>query len=150
MCRYRESVTLIESEEYAKEKIVRIEGLKTIDEGNLDRVQIETVAVRNAFLRDAALAGAMVHDRDEMAFDMYLLFLKDFDKTGAKFELDYEDRSKEYKAPENKYFKVPLAYWEYGWSQKLDLRSKFCYLINLYRTEFSDIKPWWSLPLYRL
>ena len=61
--------------------------------------------------------------------------------------LDYEYESKEYETPENKYFKVPLAYWEYGWSQKLDLRSKFCYLINLYRTEFSDIEPWWSLPL---
>ena len=195
----RESVTLIESEEYAKEKIGRIEGLKTIDKGDLDRAQVETVAVRNEFLRDAGLAGAMVHGRDETAFDMYLLFLKDFDKSGAKFELDYEkmgkwfglditkrrdyrnrinqalkrlkdkyrlidcefkinnpaeitlldyeDRSKEYKAPEIKYFKVPLAYWEYGWSRKLDLRSKFCYLINIYRTEFSDIKPWWSLPL---
>ena len=41
----RESVTLIESEEYAKEKIGRIESLKTIDEGDLDRAQIETIAV---------------------------------------------------------------------------------------------------------
>jgi hypothetical protein len=131
---------------------------------------------------------------------MYLLFLKDFNKTGkARFELDYEkmakwvdmdlsrrryyryrinkvlrrlrdkyklidcefitdkpaqitlldyeDTSEEYQTPQIGYFKVPLAYWEYGWSQKLSLRSKFCYLINLYRTEFSDIKPWWSLPL---
>ena len=195
----RESVSLIESEEYAREKINRIESFKTIDGGNLDRAQVETVAVRNEFLRDKGLAGEMVHSRGEMDFDMYLLFLKDFDKSGARFELDYEkmgkwfgldltkrrdyrnrinralkrlegkyrlidckfnineaaeitlldyeDMSKEYKAPEIKYFKVPLAYWEYNWSRKLDLRSKFCYLINIYRTEFSDIKPWWSLPL---
>ena len=196
----RESVTLIDSEEYAKEKIGRIEGLEIAGEASLDRAQVETVAVRNAFLRDKDLAGEMVHSRADMDFDMYLLFLKDFGATGkAKFQLDYERigewfgldltkrrdyrnrinrvlkrlkkkyklidcefninepaeitlldyeyESKEYETPENKYFKVPLAYWEYGWSQKLDLRSKFCYLINLYRTEFSDIEPWWSLPL---
>lgn len=195
-----ESVTLIESPEYAKEKIERIETLEIAGEVHLDRAQVESVAVSNDFLRDKDLAGEMVHSRGEMDFDMYLLFLKDFDETGkAKFQLDYEkigewfgldlskrrdyrnrinrvlkrlkkkyklidcefninepaeitlldheDKSKEYEAPGNKYFEVPLAYWEYGWSQKLNLRSKFCYLINLYRTEFSDIKPWWSLPL---
>lgn len=61
--------------------------------------------------------------------------------------LDYDDRSKEYKNPQNRYFKVPLAYWEYGWSRKLDSKTKYCYLISVYRTEFSEIKPWWSLPL---
>jgi len=61
--------------------------------------------------------------------------------------LDYDDRSKEYKNPQNRYFKVPKAYWEYGWSRKLDLKTKYCYLISVYRTEFSEIKPWWSLPL---
>ena len=196
----KESVSLIKSKEYAKEKIERIETLEIAGEVDLDRVQVETVAIRNKFLRDPGLAGRMVHNRDVRGFDIYLLFLKDFNKTGkARFELDYEkiakwfdmdlsrrryyryrinkvlrrlrdkyklidcefitdkpaqitlldyeDTSEEYQTPQIGYFKVPLAYWEYGWSQKLSLRSKFCYLINLYRTEFSDIKPWWSLPL---
>ena len=196
----RESVSLIKSEEYAKEKIQRIDTLEITGEEHLDRAQIETVPIRNKFLRDPSLAGRMVRNRDLRGFDMYLVFLKDFNKTGkARFELDYEriakcfgmdlsrrryyryrinkvlrrlrdkyklidcefitdkpaqitlldyeDTSKEYQAPQIGYFKVPLAYWEYSWSRKLDLRSKFCYLINLYRTEFSEIKPWWSLPL---
>ncbi len=61
--------------------------------------------------------------------------------------LDYDDRSKEYKHPQGYYFRVPKAFWEYGWSRKLGLKTKYCYLISVYRTEFSEIKPWWSLPL---
>lgn len=193
----RESSSLIKSKEYAKEKIRRIEAMDAEEGSGLDEAQVKTVWIRNEFLREPALAGEMVHNRDEMAFDIYLAFLKDFNETGlARFELDYErmakrfdldlrqrkyviikalkrlkrkyrlidcefvvnkpakitlldyeDSAKEYGNPEIRYFKVPLAYWEYGWSRRLSLRSKFCYLINLYRTEFSDIKPWWSLPL---
>lgn len=196
----RESASLIKSREYAKEKIKRIENLEVTRQGELDRAQIETVAIRNEFLRGPNLSGKMVHNRDEYGFDMYLLFLKDFEESSqAKFELDYErmakhlgipltnrnqhrftindilkrledkykliklrliygkpaeitlldyeDNSKEYTNMQKLCFKVPKAYWEYGWSRKLGLRAKYCYLINIYRTEFSEIKPWWSLPL---
>lgn len=195
----RESASLIKSKEYAKEKINRIENFQVAGGEKLDKAQIETVAIRNKFLRDPNLGGKMVHSRDESGFDMYLLFLKDFQESGqAKFELDYErmakylgmsltrrnyyrdainkalrrlkdkyklidrkliygkpteitlldyeDSSKEYTNPQNLYFEVPKAFWEYGWSRKLNLRAKYCYLINLYRTESSEIKPWWSFP----
>lgn len=194
----RESASLIKSREYAKEKINRIEHLQIAGQGELDKVQIETVPIRNKFLRDPNLGGKMVHDRDEYGFDTYLLFLKDFEESGkAKFELDYErtakylgipltntnshrfainevlkrledkykliklkliygkpaeitlldyeDNSKEYTDTQKLCFMVPKAYWEYGWSRKLGLRAKYCYLINIFRTEFSDIKPWWTL-----
>jgi cardiolipin synthase len=196
----RESVSLIKSKEYAKEKIKRIETLEIAEQGELDRAQIETVAIRNKFLRDPDLGAKLVHNRNERGFDTYLFFLKDFQETRqVRFELDYEklaaylgmnyartdayrweinrvlknlkdkyrlidckiiagkpaeitildydDRSKEYKSPQNQYFKVPKAYWEYSWSRKFGLKTKYCYLISLYRTEFSEIKPWWSLPL---
>jgi hypothetical protein len=52
--------------------------------------------------------------------------------------------------PEDGYFKVPLAYWEYGWDRKPSLRGKFCYLVNLFHTEISDIKPWWTHSLENL
>ncbi len=196
----RESASLIKSKEYAKEKIKRIETLEIAEQGELDRAQIETVAIRNKFLRDPDLGAKLVHNRNERGFDTYLFFLKDFQETGQpRFELDYErlagylgmdlsrsgenrwginrvlknlrnkyrlidckiiagkpaeitildydDRSKEYKTPQNQYFKVPKAFWEYGWSRKLGLKTKYCYLISVYRTEFSEIKPWWSLPL---
>lgn len=193
----RESASLIKSKEYAKEKINRIENFQVAGGEKLDKAQIETVAIRNKFLRGPNLGGKMVHNRDEYGFDMYLLFLKDFQESDqAKFELDYErmakylgmsltrrsyyrdainkaskrlkdkyklidrkliygkpteitlldyeDSSKEYTNPQNLYFGVPKAFWEYGWSRKLNLRAKYCYLINLYRTESSEIKPWWS------
>lgn len=196
----RESVSLIKSKEYAKEKIERIERLEIAEQPSLDRAQIETVAIRNKFLRAPSLGAMLVHNSSERAFDMYLFFLKDFQDSGkARFELDYErlagylgmdlshsdenrweinralknlrdhyklidckiiagkpaeitlldydGYSKEYKNPQNQYFKVPLAYWEYGWNRKLNLKTKYCYLICLYRSEFSEIKPWWSLPL---
>lgn len=196
----RESATLIKSKEYAKEKIKRIEALEIAEQGELDRARIETVAIRNKFLRDQNLGAKLVHNRNERGFDTYLFFLKNSQATGqATFELDYErlagylgmdlsrsgenrweinrvlknlrdkyklidckiiidkpaqitlldydDRSKEYKHPQGYYFKVPKAFWEYGWSRKLNLKTKYCYLISVYRTEFSEIKPWWSLPL---
>jgi len=61
--------------------------------------------------------------------------------------LDYEDKTKTYSAPLKAYFNIPYAYWEYGWSRKLSLRAKFAYLINIYKQETSDIRPWWSLSL---
>jgi cardiolipin synthase len=196
----RESASLIQSKEYAQEKIKRIEALEIAAQVELDRAQIETVAIRNKFLRDPNLGAKLVHNRNERGFDTYLFFLKSFQETGKpRFELDYEklaaylgmdlsrsdknrweinrmlknlrdkyklidckiiagkpaeitlldydDRSKEYESPQNQYFKVPKAYWEYGWSRKLGLKSKYCYLISVYRTEFSEIRPWWSLPL---
>ncbi len=86
----RESVTLIESEEYAAEKISRIESLEVTGKNDLDRSQVETVRVGNKFLNTPGLAGEMIHARDETAFDMYLLFLKDFKEKGkSRFELDY-------------------------------------------------------------
>lgn len=69
------------------------------------------------------------------------------DKPAQITLLDYDGRSKEYKHPQSYYFRVPKAFWEYGWSRKLSLKTKYCYLISVYRTEFSEIKPWWSLPL---
>ncbi len=195
----RESASLIKSKEYAKEKIKRIEALEIAGQDETDRAQMETVAIRNKFLRDPEFGAKLVHNRNERGFDTYLFFLKNFQDKGAKFEMDYEklasylgmnagksdenrweinrvlknlkdqyklidckitydkpaeitlldydDRSKEYTNPQNRYFKVPKAFWEYGWSRKLDLKSKYCYLISVYRTEFSEIKPWWSLPL---
>ena len=47
--------------------------------------------------------------------------------------------------PEKAYFNIPYAYWDYGWSKLLSLRAKFMFLINIYKQETSDIKPWWSL-----
>lgn len=196
----RESASLIKSKEYAKEKIERIKQLEITAQEKPDRFQIETVAIRNKFLRDPSLGANLVHNKSERGFDIYLFFLKRFQETEqAVFELDYEglakylgmgaeksgenrweinrvlknlrdkyklidckiipnksaqitlldydDRTKEYTAVENGYFNVPLAYWEYGWNRKLNLKTKYCYLISLYRTEFSQIKPWWSLPL---
>jgi hypothetical protein len=196
----RESASLIKSEEYAKEKIERIKNIETVSEEKPDRFQVETVAIRNKFLRDPALGASLVHNKSEGAFDIYLFFLKRFNETGqAVFALDYErlakylgmdpgrlgenrweinrvlknlrdkyklidckiifdkpaqvtlldydDRTKEYETPQKGYFNVPLAYWEYGWNRKLNLKTKYCYLISVYRTEFSEIKPWWSLPL---
>lgn len=87
----RESVSLIKSKEYAQEKIKRIETLEITEQGELDRAQIETVAIRNKFLRDPHFGANLVHNRNERGFDAYLFFLKDFQKTGqATFELDYE------------------------------------------------------------
>ncbi|MCX6765344.1 MAG: hypothetical protein NT148_02285, partial [Candidatus Nealsonbacteria bacterium] len=40
--------------------------------------------------------------------------------------------------------------WEYGWREKLDLKTKYCYLISVYSTERSKIKPWWNLSQNRL
>jgi phosphatidylserine/phosphatidylglycerophosphate/cardiolipin synthase-like enzyme len=72
----RESVSLIKSEEYAKEKIQRIETLEIAGEGDLDRAQVETVAIRNKFLRDPVLGAKLVHNRNERGFDTYLFYLK--------------------------------------------------------------------------
>lgn len=47
--------------------------------------------------------------------------------------------------PEKAYFNIPYAYWDYGWDKKLSLRAKFMFLVNVYKQETSDIKPWWSL-----
>jgi len=44
----------------------------------------------------------------------------------------------------------PLAYWEYGWDRKLSLRGKFCYLVNLFQTEISYTKSWWTHSLENL
>ena len=43
------------------------------------------------------------------------------------------------------YLNIPYAYWDYGWDKKLSLRAKFMYLVNIYKQETSNIKPWWSL-----
>ena len=48
-------------------------------------------------------------------------------------------------SPQKAYFNIPYAYWDYGWDKKLSLRAKFIYLINIYKQETSDTKPWWSL-----
>lgn len=47
--------------------------------------------------------------------------------------------------PQKAYFNIPYAYWDYGWAKSLSLRAKFMYLVNIYKQETSDIKPWWSL-----
>ncbi|MDP2943907.1 MAG: phospholipase D-like domain-containing protein [Candidatus Omnitrophota bacterium] len=47
--------------------------------------------------------------------------------------------------PQKAYLNIPYAYWDYGWNKKLSLRAKFMYLLNIYKQETSDIKPWWSL-----
>jgi len=45
------------------------------------------------------------------------------------------------------YFNIPLAYWKYGWSNKLSQNAKFAYLINIYKSALAKDNSWWSLSL---
>jgi len=63
----------------------------------------------------------------------------------VEFKRDSPARIKLSPAPQKAYFNIPYAYWDYGWDKKLSLRAKFIYLVNIYKQEASDTRPWWSL-----
>jgi len=69
---------------------------------------------------------------------------QDYKLIGAEFKFGAPTVVKLSSVPEESYFNLPYAYWEYGWDKKLSLPAKFMYLVNLYEQENSPTKPWWS------
>ena len=191
-----ETNVLIRSEELANEIVAYFEKIK-IDEKANQPILKNSIPISWEFLENPKLAGRMLTKRDERAFDIYLLLLREFDgnakseiildydeiadnlglldkmtktdyrrqiiKSLRKLEdtyclikyepeygknavvtlLNYDNIDEIYKAPKEWYFQVPDNFWEYGWSRKLSMRAKFCYLINLAYVSISNAKPWW-------
>ena len=48
-----------------------------------------------------------------------------------------------YEYPQGKYFFLPGEYFTYGWDKKLSFAAKYCYLINLYKSNLNKNNPWW-------
>jgi cardiolipin synthase len=67
----------------------------------------------------------------------------EYGKDAIVMLLSYDNPDEIYQAPKKWYFQVPDNFWEYGWSRKLSMRAKFCYLINLAYVSISNAKPWW-------
>ena len=57
--------------------------------------------------------------------------------------LNYNDYTKPYTYPEEWYFELPQAYWDYRWNRHLSFPAKYCYLINLAYASISSARPWW-------
>lgn len=48
-----------------------------------------------------------------------------------------------YALPQEGYFFIPQEYWLYGWDKLLSMPEKFCFLLNLYKTDIMR-NPVWS------
>lgn len=48
-----------------------------------------------------------------------------------------------YVLPQEGYFSIPKEYWLYGWDKLLSMPEKFCFLLNLYKTNIM-CNPTWS------
>ena len=48
-----------------------------------------------------------------------------------------------YPIPQEGYFSLPQEYWLYGWDKMLSMPEKFCFLLNLYKTNIVR-NPTWS------
>ena len=70
-------------------------------------------------------------------------FEPEFAKDAIVTLLSYEDPASPYAVPEDRYFQIPDEFWGYGWNNKLSMRAKFCYLINLAYVCRSNNNPWW-------
>lgn len=89
-----ETNVLIKSKELAEELLKEFQEIK-IEDGR-DIRDIKTLTPLSwKFLEYPKLAGRMMNTHDERAFDLYLLFLKDFDGNNeAKITLDYDKLAK--------------------------------------------------------
>ncbi|MFT5207832.1 MAG: hypothetical protein ACI9CF_001592, partial [Candidatus Omnitrophota bacterium] len=56
---------------------------------------------------------------------------------------DYEDPSKPYSIPKEKYIAIPHAYWTYRWSKTLPLKATVAYALNLGYSSLSRTPPTW-------
>jgi len=70
-------------------------------------------------------------------------FEPEFAKDAIVTLLSYEDPASPYVVPKEWYFQIPDDFWGYGWNNKLSMRAKFCYLINLAYVGISSNNPWW-------
>jgi HKD family nuclease len=70
-------------------------------------------------------------------------FEPEFAKDAVVMLLSYEDPVSPYIVPKEWYFQIPDDFWDYGWNNKLSMRAKFCYLINLAYVGISNNNPWW-------
>lgn len=70
-------------------------------------------------------------------------FEPEFAKDAAVMLLSYKDPASPYAVPKEWYFQIPDDFWGYGWDNKLSMRAKFCYLINLAYVGISNNNPWW-------
>jgi hypothetical protein len=70
-------------------------------------------------------------------------FEPEFAKDAIITLLSYEDPVSPYMVPKEWYFQMPDDFWGYGWNNKLSMRAKFCYLINLAYVGISSNNPWW-------
>ena len=66
-----------------------------------------------------------------------------YGKAGTVFLLSYESKNEAYRPPQEWYFQIPAAYWNYGWARKLSFPAKYGYLINLAYAGISEARPWW-------
>jgi hypothetical protein len=193
-----EASVLIESSSIAELLLADIDAIETILP---EQEPPPAITMANAFILNHALAPRMVTKRDERAFDLYLLMVRqlqqsipateqagnpaiELDLAEAADELGMGDMSRtayrrqiirtlrklrktygliEYEVEFSKnamvtmlpvekssplmagYFNIPSEFWDYEWAAKLSLCAKFCYFINIYKTETSKTKPWWSL-----
>ena len=89
-----EANVLIKSKELAEELLKEFQEIK-IEDGR-DIRDIKTLTPLSwKFLEYPKLAGRMMNTHDERAFDLYLLFLKDFDGNNeGKITLDYDKLAK--------------------------------------------------------
>jgi hypothetical protein len=67
-----------------------------------------------------------------------------YDRQAKVTLLDYEQKNNIYAELEKDYFKLPLAFFDYGWQRELSMRAKFCYLVCAANNSISDSPPWWS------
>jgi cardiolipin synthase len=191
-----ETNVLIKSRELANEILEYFNKIEIDEKVNIPILK-NSIPVSWKFLENPKLAGRMLTKRDERAFDIYLLLLREFDgsskseiilnyekiaddlglldrmtktdyrrqiikslrkledtyklirfepeygKNAAITLLSYDNPGEIYTTPKEWYFQVPDNFWEYGWSRKLSMRAKFCYLINLAYESISNAKPWW-------
>jgi len=70
-------------------------------------------------------------------------FEPEFAKDAIVTLLNYQDPASLYAVPKEWYFQIPDDFWGYGWNNKLSMRAKFCYLINLAYVGISSNNPWW-------
>jgi hypothetical protein len=47
-----------------------------------------------------------------------------------------------YALPQEGYFSIPKDYWLYGWDKLLSMPEKFCFLLNLYKTNIMSNPVW--------
>ncbi len=90
-----EASCLIRSKELAKQLLKDFSEITIDYEASvLDEERKPPVRLSDFFLKDSSLAPRMVTARDETAFDIYLLLLRNFDgNSEARVDIDYKDIS---------------------------------------------------------